>query len=236
MRVAIIEDDVREADELSSHVMRYGAEHGVAFSVTHYPTADDFIELQPAADLIFMDIDMPGLNGLDGAREIRRFAERVPLVFVTNLAQYAIRGYEVDAIDFIVKPVSYPTFALHMERIMRLARRGEQRSVALKGSDGMRMVALDDIVSVGSDRHYLNYRIVGSRDSIRVRSTMSAAEAELDGPQFVRVSVSEIVNADHVTRLFSDKVVMDDGTSVFFSRSRKRDAARQIADYLGGDA
>ena len=235
VRVAIIEDELAEYERLSAHLAAYGEARGVSFSVAYFPCADDFIEQQPAADLIFMDIDMPGTNGLDGARAIRGFAERVPLVFVTNLAQYAIRGYEVDAVDFMVKPVGYGIFSAHMERIMRVIRQSGRRSVAIKDAVGTRMVAVDDIVSVESDRHYLIYRIAGEREAVRVRGTLSATEAELGGGKFVRLSVSCLVNADHIVRLLGDGVVLDDGSKAFFSRSRKKAASRQIADYFGGD-
>ena len=235
-KVYIVEDEQEAYEDLASCLERYGREHGVTFSVAHLPSADDFIELMPEADLIFMDIDMPGTNGLDGARAIRRFAERVPLVFVTNLAQYAIRGYEVDAIDFIVKPVVYATFAVHMERIMRLIGRSERRSIPLKGPDGTRMVALDDILFVEVDRHYLEYHVAGESAPIRIRGTISAAESTLGGGRFARVSVSHIVNADHIAALLPEGVRLDDGTQVYFSRSRKREASRQIADYFGGDS
>ena len=235
-KVYIVEDEPRAYEELASCLSRFGREHGVSFSVVHLPSADDFIEAMPEADLIFMDIDMPGTNGLDGARAIRKFAERVPLVFVTNLAQYAIRGYEVDAIDFIVKPVVYATFAVHMERIMRLMGRTERRSIPLKTTDGTRMVALDDISCVEVDKHYLKYHLAATGETIRVRGTISAAEEQLGGGRFVRVSVSHIVNIGHIATLLPDSVVLDDGTVAYFSRSRKREASRKIADYFGGDA
>ena len=101
-RILIVEDEPGAAMALRDAIARYGAEHSEQFQVGWMRNTIDLDG--PAFDLIFMDIDLGIENGMDAAREIREFDRSTPIIFVTNLAQYAVQGYEVKALDFIVKP------------------------------------------------------------------------------------------------------------------------------------
>jgi len=91
-RILIVEDTPAEADALRTLISRYGAEHGEQFSVEVMRSAVEFDEWQPHADLIFMDIDMPGMNGMEAAEALRERDSETLLIFVTNLAQFAVHG------------------------------------------------------------------------------------------------------------------------------------------------
>ena len=110
-----------------------------------------------------MDIDLPGINGMEAAQILRGYDEQTPLVFVTNLAQYAIKGYQVDALDFMVKPVAYDDFSLRMDRAMRMVRRTSKGTVAIPTPDGIRVVRLDDVLYVDIVKHDLHYTLPGSQ-------------------------------------------------------------------------
>ena len=105
-RIAIVEDEAPCREELRGYIERYGQEHGQEFSV--YPFADGSEILQnyePRYDVILLDIEMPRVGGMEAAQAIREVDENVVLVFITNMAQYAIKGYSVGALDFVMKPV-----------------------------------------------------------------------------------------------------------------------------------
>ena len=110
--IAIVEDDREQAALLETHIKRYAAEHQLVVSVSVFYDAVTFLEKYTQGyQMIFMDIKMPMLDGMDAARFLRERDQKVVLVFVTTMRQYAIQGYDVDAADFIVKPVNYPEFA-----------------------------------------------------------------------------------------------------------------------------
>ena len=106
MRVAIVDDVRKDAQLLREHLRRYQGDNGGEWETALYANAEDFLaRYRPEFDLVILDIDMPGLNGVDAARRIREMGDNVVLMFVTNMPQYALQGYAVDAIDYLIKPV-----------------------------------------------------------------------------------------------------------------------------------
>lgn len=235
MRVLIVEDDDGQAAALVGYVGRYAAERGVNLHATRLASAFSLAgDDAPAFDMAFLDIGLPGINGLEAAQLVRQRDERVPLVFVTDLAQYAVRGYEVEALDFVVKPVSYGQIALRLDKMVRLARENARRTLALSTPAGLRVVDLNQLVCVEVSRHDLYFRLLGEAEPLRMRGTMAAMAKELEGAPFVRVSASCLANMGLIDRIEGDRLLMRDGTELWFSRAKRRPAMEDIARYLGG--
>ena len=233
-RILIVEDNPEEQATLRAHLERYASEHDEDFQITWLKSAVEFVEGSEKTDLIFMDIDLPGINGMEAATLLRSFDSETPLIFVTNLSQYAVRGYEVDALDFIVKPVTYYNFSLRMDKAMRVMRRTTGRNVVVQTKTGMRIVPLSELISVEVLNHNIAYRAVGYDAPLEVRGSLAAVERELEGGPFVRISNSCVVNMGHVRDIQGNEVRMSDGSVLYFSRSRRRPAMEKIADFLGG--
>lgn len=119
-KAAVVEDEREAAERIAEYLGRFGAENGETFDVSYYGDAEAFLAgYDPECDIVFMDIQLPDMSGMDAARALRAVDSEVTLVFVTSMVQYAVSGYEVSALDFIVKPVSYPNFAMKMKRVLR---------------------------------------------------------------------------------------------------------------------
>lgn len=130
INVAIVEDDKKAAERLSSFFSKYGAEHGIEFRTVHFESSVNFLSVYSCDyELIMMDIDMPEMNGMELVRRIRERDTEVMIIFVTNLAQYAVKGYEVDAFDFMVKPVTYAEFSMKMLRAVNCMRQRQGRNI-----------------------------------------------------------------------------------------------------------
>lgn len=233
-RVLVVEDTDEEATSLRAHLERYGNEHGYRFSITRRVSAFDLDRDAAQADLVFLDIDLPGINGMDAAAQMRQTNPTVPLVFVTNLAQYAVKGYQVDALDFMVKPVSYGDFALRMDRAMRAVKHNASHTIALPTGQGVRVVDEASIRYVELRKHDLLYHVQGTTDPLRKRGSIRQAREELSAGSFITASQGCLVNMDHVAEVHNDSVTMDDGQTLFFSRSRKRECLETLARYFGG--
>lgn len=121
IRVAIVEDEVESLNELKVCFDRYQVEKNCSIEIDSFDTADKFLsDYTPGVySIVFMDIEMPGINGMDAARMLREKDGDILLFFVTNLAQYALESYEVQAFMFMVKPVVYDNFLIKMERAIR---------------------------------------------------------------------------------------------------------------------
>ena len=232
-RVLIVEDDPVEAAKLRGHLDRYAREHDTSFSVETLSSALEFVETRHVADLIFMDINMPGINGMEAAELLRTYDTETPLVFVTDLAQYAVRGYRVDALDFMVKPVEYADCSLRMDRAMRVVQRRAGKSLTIPTADGLRVVGLRDVLYVDILRHDRDYHVIGG-EVLRNRGSLTQLEEQLVPEGFVRVSASHLVNMAQVTRVRAGSVEMSDGEEIGFGRSRKRQALETLSAYIGG--
>lgn len=160
-RALILEDDPAAADALRAHLARFGAEKGVRFQVEVLSSALELLDSDHQCDIYFLDIGLPGINGMEAAQIIRQADEATLIVFVTDLAQYAVRGYSVDALDFMLKPVRYEDFALRMGRALRVLQRNAGATLSLPTADGLRIVRLADIVYVEILKHDLYWHIEG---------------------------------------------------------------------------
>ena len=119
VNIAIIEDQPEEVKRLKTYFARYTTQHEVTFSISCFDNAETFLACyRPVYDIVLMDIMLPGSNGMDAAVKLRQIDKMVTLIFVTNMAQFAVKGYEVDAFDFVVKPVTYPHFTMKLQRAL----------------------------------------------------------------------------------------------------------------------
>ena len=117
LKIAVVEDQQEVRDELCRFIRQYAAENSLQVEVL--PIEDGAViaeHYEPGYDIIFMDVEMPGLDGFGAAEKIRAVDADAVLVFVTNMAQYAIKGYEVDALDYVLKPVNYYQFCTKLSR------------------------------------------------------------------------------------------------------------------------
>ena len=179
-KIAVVEDNDAMRAQLCGFIAQYAQESGRQLDVTAFSDGAQLVEpYRPGFDIIFLDIEMPTLGGMPTAERIRRQDPDVVLVFVTNMAQYAIRGYEVDALDFVLKPVSYYQFSTKLERaLQRIQRRRGQRARDIRAAARQR-AQLCDAVFCGKrpiDLHILlaadQYDVVNGAAHLKRRQRM----------------------------------------------------------------
>ena len=157
-RIAIVEDDQGYRDTLFTYIKQYEQERDTAFEATPFEKADDFLAVYNGDyDIILMDIEMPGTNGMDAAEQIRKKDAQVVIMFITNMAHYAIKGYEVGALDFVLKPIQYLNFANKMDRAMQLVENRGSKPVMIQTGTGVKKIDSRDIFYVEIQNHVLRY-------------------------------------------------------------------------------
>ena len=232
-RILMVEDEFDAASALRAAIERYGKEHCEQFQIGWMRNTIDLDG--PAFDLIFMDIDLGVENGMEAAREIRAFDSATPIIFVTNLAQYAVQGYQVNALDFIVKPFTYGSFSLRMDRAMEVMRQKRDRVISLKAHDGPCLFSASSLIHVWVRGHNVNYVLADGR-TVVARGNLGETEKMLGGTPFLRISSGSIINMAHVRGVRDGEVTMSDGSVCYISRANKRRCLEEISRYLGGGA
>ncbi len=230
IRVAIVEDSKETAQQLKTMVERYGKENGTAFQFSTFSNGVDFIsDYLPQYDLIFMDIDMPLLNGLETTKILRKLDGGVPLVFVTNLEKYAINGYDVGAIGFIVKPLNYATLSVKMRRFMEMVKKEEEPYLVVTSKSSVAKINLSDIYYITVDGRYV---ILHTKNGeIEHHKSMKQMEAELTPHDFVRCDNSSMVNLKHVSAVNSQSAIVN-GDIVPCSRNGRKVLLDAFTIYL----
>ncbi|MBQ8081879.1 MAG: response regulator transcription factor [Clostridia bacterium] len=229
IRIAIVEDEERERRRLMEALKRYSDQ----MTIRAFPSAVDFLTgYTPDYDLIFMDIDMPYLDGLSAAKKLRELDREVCLIFVTNMARYAIRGYEVAAFDFIVKPVADASLALKLDRVMSHLAARQQRAVMVRSGESRLKINVNDILYVEIERHAITYHT--SSGDIPSYGTLKSVEELLDDPLFVRCNNCYLVNLQHVTAI-EDGFVNAGGHRLLISAPRKAAFEKALVNYLCGE-
>ena len=229
INVIILEDEKQASDKLRSYLARFSSERGIVFNVTVYDNAVSMLEVYKAdADIIFVDIQMPLMNGMDAAHLIRERDEKVILVFVTNLAQYAIKGYEVDACDFAVKPVTYADFYMKMHKAVKRVKTEDQDIITFKMTGSIVKISASTIYYVEVIKHDLIYHTVSGE--IKSHGTMREVEEKLSPYSFYRIHHSYLVNLAHVLAVHGDTITVN-GTEIKISRAKKADFMQRFAEF-----
>lgn len=136
----IVEDEKPAADALLALVRRYEESRGMTFDVDVVGAAFELLDASRTYDICLLDIQLPGINGMEAAELLRSQHRVTSIIFVTDLAQYAVRGYEVDALGFLVKPATFAGLAMNLDRALREVAQGTNRTLAVPTDDGFRSV------------------------------------------------------------------------------------------------
>ena len=106
IRIALVEDEAEVRAQLQGYVQRHTRQYGTEFAVTEFADGMELLDdYRPVYDILFLDVEMKHLDGMETARRVRELDRDVIIVFITNMAQYAIGGYAVGALDYVLKPV-----------------------------------------------------------------------------------------------------------------------------------
>ena len=230
IRIAIVEDDDNYAEVLKKYIIRYENESGQHFQVMRFQDGADIAEEYKAAyDIILMDIEMQFMDGMTTAEEIRKLDSEVVIIFITNMPQYAMKGYAVDALDYVLKPINYYAFSQRIDRALkRMVHRTEKfLSVSYKGI--VRKLKYSDIRYIEVQNHDLIYHT--GEGEIVVRGTMKELEENLQGESFFRCNKCYLINLEHVSG-FAEGCVYVGEDAVQVSRARKKELLDTLNNYM----
>lgn len=230
IEIAIVEDNKEQAALLEAHIKRYASEHKTSVSVSVFYNVITFLEKYTAAyHIVYMDIMMPMMSGIDAAKLLREKDGKVILIFVTSMRQYAIHGYEVEATDFIVKPVTYPEFALKFTKNLSRLERERPSDVLIKTETGFVRLLPSDIAYVAVKGHHCFYHT--TKGEYRQYQTIKSAETALGKHGFMRCNNDLLVNLSYVTKIDGMHVVVN-GDELPISYPRRKAFTAAVMQFM----
>lgn len=237
MQIAIVENEDKDIQTYKDFLIHYQNDEKEKIDFTIFRSGvdilSDYNEQKKGFDAIFMDIDMPFINGLTTSEKIREKDKDVILIFVTNLAHYAIQGYKVQAMDFLLKPLQYNDFKLELQKIKRNTKSNEKNSLWIPQKGATIKVLFKDIIYIDIFRHDI---VLHTEDNeYKFRGTLSSVENDLNQGTFQRVNNYTIVNLAYVSKIKKESIELQDGSSIPFSRNRKKPFMDAFTMFLNGD-
>jgi DNA-binding LytR/AlgR family response regulator len=229
--IAFVDDDEKELEAFKRHVADFEKEKNVSLESHYFRSAFDLLEgYGKDFSAIFLDINMPQMNGMETARKIRESDQNVEIVFVTNLAQYAIEGYKVRALDYVLKPVNYFEFALEMEKILARQTNKKENYFFFQNRSTAQKISFSDIVYCEIYAH--DVTIHSKKGDFSFRGALKDIEAQADPRLFVRCNSGTLVNLACVVGIKNQSAVLADGKKLEIARSRKKGFMDALTSFL----
>lgn len=232
-RIAVVEDEQQYRDEVCQYIEQYATEHQLNFDVTTYTDGQEIVDdAQNHYDIIFFDIEMTLLNGMDAAKVIRERDANVVMVFITNMAQYAIEGYEVGALDFVLKPIDYYGFSFRLARALgRVQKKQGNLEFAINTPGGIKKLNSNDIYYIEIENRFLVYHT--AEGDFSQRGTLQSAEEMFQNYHFVKCNHWYLVNLKYVTEI-EENIVHVAGSRLEISRRNRAHFLKEVTEYIGG--
>ena len=209
--IAVVEDSAQDRAVLDSYLEKYQQEKNCHFQITHFSDGDEIaLGYKGGYDLILMDIEMTFMDGMSAAEEIRRADPEVLIIFITNSPQYAIKGYAVQALDYILKPLSYYAFCQRMNHVRELD--------------------ASDIYYVEICDHDLLFHT--KQGEVHSTGSMRDVEQKLPPENFFRSSKAYLVNLEHVDGIQDEDAIVN-GERVQISRAKRKAFLAALNHYMG---
>ena len=233
IRIALVEDEAEVRAQLQGYVQRHTRQYGTEFAVTEFADGMELLDdYRPVYDILFLDVEMKHLDGMETARRVRELDKDVIIVFITNMAQYAIRGYSVGALDYVLKPVPYFAFSQQLlKAVARLEKRAKHYlTVPVEG--GLRRLDTASIYYLESEGHRVHFYT--DEGDFSAPGTLKAFEEKLADCPFARCNSGYLVNLAQVRELRQSTVQVGP-CELQVSRPKRKAFLAALTDYIGGE-
>lgn len=233
INIAVVEDDKTSADLICDYIQKYKSLHGEGtdFNVRVFGDAVGFLEdYKPSRfDLVLMDIMMPYMDGMRAAEKLREVDSVVLIIFITNMGDYAVRGYDVNATAFIKKPVSYADFELKFSRAVSIIKTRDTCALIISSGTSEVKIMVRDLMYVEVRGHICSFRMSDGR-MIESRSTLSAIAKKLENYGFAMCSSSYLINMNYI-KLIDGNTVLVGEDELAISRLKRKDFMQSFNEW-----
>lgn len=233
VRVAIVEDDEKEANTLLNCIERYMAENQRELICKRFTDAETFLDEHTAFDMAFLDIMLPNKTGMEAAFELRRQNADIVIIFVTTMAQFAVKGYEVNALDYILKPVTYERFTLKMQKAVEIIKAKSSQFIVVNDPDGIVKISSGEVLYIEVSGHKLTWHTTNGNYS--EYGSLSDVETMLKNHNFMRCNSCFLVNPEYIARVnnIEQSVILVNGEELKISQPKRKKFLTELTNWLG---
>jgi len=230
--VAIVEDDEVFTKQVNDFLLQYSKSNDIHFNIYNYTNGSDFLNQADINTLSFvlMDIDMPVLNGIETATKLRQSNQSLPLIFITSLAQYAIKGYEVKAFDYILKPINFYSFTLKLQRLLNNIYIPDEK-IIIKTAGKTSIISVSSVYYIEVTGHTLHYFTTQGDYQCTGKSSFRILSEKLKPFGFSRCNNYTIINLHYASKGDSDFITINN-KSISISDSKKKDFYKDLMDFI----
>lgn len=232
IRIAVVENELNVAQNDIVLLERYAKENSLSLETSIFQNGYEFLDTEEEFDAVLMDIDMPGLNGMEVAEKLREKNKAIDIIFTTNLPQFAVDGYKVQALDFVIKPVTFPNLSFAMEKVVEKKRNFLNGSFFLRIGGFAKRIHNEEVLYIEMVNHYIVLHEI-DMEPVRIRGSLKMIEDLLNPEIFVKINSGIVINISKVSSFENGLVLMEDGSNLPLSRSHKKEFAVRLAEFYG---
>ena len=229
--IAIIEDEEAMSNQLVSYFAKFGKDYNESFSFAIFNNAETFLKnYKKEYSVVLMDINLPGMNGMECVKKLREIDDTVLVIFVTNLSQFAIDGYEVKAFDFVVKPISYYNFSLKLKRALSHLSSLNNYELIISTKDKKYFININQLIYIEIRNHTIIYHLVN--EEIKGSGTLKSLYTNLKKHHFAFCNQCYLVNLAFVKGI-DDGFLLINNEKIRIASSRKKSFMQELTAYIG---
>ena len=234
-QIALCDDEEKELDRIEMYLAGYQDKRQTQkYRVRRFTSGEAMVDLIREElympDLILLDIFMSGITGMDAAKEMRGMGCGVPIIFLTTSRDHALCAYEVDAVQYLVKPLDQDRFYHAMDSAMSRMRKEQESQIGIKVAGGVRQLSPSDILYCESQKNYQILYLAGAECRVRM-TTENLGKLLADFPQFGRCGRSYILNMDHIISVDREEILMDSGRAIYIPRNKATEFKKRYFAY-----
>lgn len=230
--IAVCEDNDADRNYLEVALKRYFGERDMPYRILMYASGNELLQKMPGSvELAFLDIEMPGLSGIETARALRRKSANLCIFFVTAYCNYAIEGYSVHAFAYIRKPIKYGQLKQQLDDAVTSLSRKRPSYISFQKDGNTILVDCRDVSSVEITLHTLIVSTPNKKQSFS--TSLKAIWPQLQDKGFIQCHRSFVVNPSYIVRIAASEILMENGDRIPVSKYRRQEFMEKYAQYEG---
>ena len=235
-RIAICDDEISQIKNISDYLTRFSIKTDTEFQIERFTSGNELLKKyyneKSPFDILFLDMEMPGLNGIETAEEIRRIPDRnVLIAFITSYPEYMQDSFDVQASQYFTKPVSYELFEQKLEKMLDYINGLETNITVLSQKSGETILYLDDIICIEANKNS-NLIITTQNEEIVIKGKINNYEKELANKYFISIHRSCLANMKYIRKFNADSLEFSTGKIVPVSRRKLSEIKYAFSKYM----